>query len=126
MLRQTEWRALYGIITNNRLLQVTTLLLWEYCFSLRISYKELIRCTDSPNVQLHSFRKDRSFVWVFFFFVNILSMNVFILFNSTNQEYSFIHINAVIRREVIILFTVNKFQCVFCTRSLYLETKIQI
>ena len=38
---------------------------WRFCFSLRTSYKELIWCTNDPNVHTHTFRKRWSFsLWV--------------------------------------------------------------
>ena len=50
MLRQTEWRVQNGPITKNDVLPVTTLFFLKFCFKLRTPYKELIWCTNDPNV----------------------------------------------------------------------------
>ena len=52
---------MYGPITKNEILPVTTLFFRTFCFSLRISYKELIWCTKYPNFNIHTFRKRWSF-----------------------------------------------------------------
>ena len=51
---------------------VTTLVFRKFCFCLRTSCKELIWCTNHPNVHIHSFRKCWSFIWGSFFPVSIL------------------------------------------------------
>ena len=65
----------YGVqsrlIIKNRVLAVTTLFVWKFYFSLRISYKKLIWCTNYPNVHIQSFRKRWSFIWGSFFHVSI-------------------------------------------------------
>ena len=43
-----------------------------FCFSLRTSYKELIWCTNYPNVHVRTFCKRWSFIWRCFFAVSIL------------------------------------------------------
>ena len=58
-------------ITKNRVSSVTTLFFQKFCFSLRISYKELIWCTNHPNVHIHTFVKCWSFIWGRFFPVSI-------------------------------------------------------
>ena len=50
MLRQIEWWVENGPITKKRVLPATALFFWKFCFSLRTSYKELILCTNDPNV----------------------------------------------------------------------------
>ena len=45
---------------------------WKFCFSLRTSYKELIRCTNNPNAHVRTFSKCRSFIWWYFLPVSIL------------------------------------------------------
>ena len=45
----------------------------KFCFSLRTSYKELIRCTNDPNAHNRSFCRRWSFIWRYFFPVSILS-----------------------------------------------------
>ena len=37
--------------------------IWKFYFSLRTSYKELIWCTNHPNIHIHTFRKCYSFIW---------------------------------------------------------------
>ena len=39
----------------------------KFCFSLRTSYKELIRCTSDPNAHIRTFCKRWSFIWRCFF-----------------------------------------------------------
>ena len=72
MLRQKEWRVRNGTITNNRVLLVTTLFFWTFCFNLRTSYKRLISCTNDPNAHFRTFCKHWSFIWRYFFSVSIL------------------------------------------------------
>ena len=62
MLRKIEWGVQNGPITKNGFLPVTTLLFRKFWFSLRTSYKELIGCTNHPNVHIHTFRKRWSFI----------------------------------------------------------------
>ena len=54
MLRQTEWWVPNGAIRRNGVFPVTTLFFWKFYFSLRTSYKELIWCTNYPNVHIHT------------------------------------------------------------------------
>ena len=63
MLRETEWWVQNGPITKNRVLPVTTLFFWKFCFSLRTSYKKLIWCTNGPNAHILTFWKRWSFIW---------------------------------------------------------------
>ena len=42
-------------------------------FSLRTSYKVLIWCANHPNVHIHTFWKDWTFIWGYFFPVSILN-----------------------------------------------------
>ena len=51
---------------------VTILFFRKFCFILRTFYKELIWCTNHPNVHIHTFQKRWSFVWGCFFPVSIL------------------------------------------------------
>ena len=56
MLRRIEWWVQNGPITKKGVLPLTTLLFSKFCFSLKAShYKELIWCTNEPNVYIHSF-----------------------------------------------------------------------
>ena len=71
-LRQIEWGVQNGPITKNAVLPVTTLFFWKCCFRLRNSYKELIICTNHPNVLIHTFQKRWSFISGCFFTVSIL------------------------------------------------------
>ena len=73
MLRQREWWLQNGPTTKNGVLPVTTLFFWKFCFSLRISYKELIWYTNNPNAHILTFRKRWSFIWRCFFPVSILN-----------------------------------------------------
>ena len=59
-------------LSKRTALQVTTLLFWKFCFSLKTSYKELIRCTNDPNPHIRTFCKRWSFIWRCFFPVSIL------------------------------------------------------
>ena len=57
MLRQIEWLVQNGPIAKSRVLPVNTLFFEKFCFSLRTSDKELIYCTNDPNVHIYTFRK---------------------------------------------------------------------
>ena len=46
---------------------------WIFCFSLATSYKELICCTNNPNVHICTFCKRWRFIWWCFFPVSIFS-----------------------------------------------------
>ena len=52
-----------------------TLVFRKSSFSLRTSYKELIWCTNHPNVHIHTFRKRWNFIWERFFSLSILRNN---------------------------------------------------
>ena len=71
MLRQIKWWLQNGPITKNGVLPATTLFFWKFCFSLRTPYKELICCTNNPNVHICTFSKRWSFIWRCFFPVSI-------------------------------------------------------
>ena len=60
-----------GPIKKNGVLPVTTLFLWKFCFSVRTFSKEMIKCTNYPNVYIHTFRKRWSLIWRCFFPVSI-------------------------------------------------------
>ena len=62
-LRRIEWRVQNGPIIKNRVLPVTALFFWRFCFSLRTFYKELIWCTNDPNAHIYTFCKRWSFIW---------------------------------------------------------------
>ena len=70
MLRQLEWEVQDGPITKNRVLPVTTLFFWKFCFSIRTSYKVLIWCTNHLNLHIHTLEsvgvlfKGAFFLWV--------------------------------------------------------------
>ena len=55
MLRQIEWVVQNGNISKNVVFQVTTLFSWKFCFNLGTTYKELIWCTNYPNIHIHNF-----------------------------------------------------------------------
>ena len=66
----------------NRDLPATILFLWKLCFSFRTSYKELIWCTNHPNVHIYTFCKSWSFIWGWFFpmtIFNSVSLNKYVL-----------------------------------------------
>ena len=46
---------------------VTNFFFWKFCFGLSTSCKELIWCTDYPNVHTHTFRKRWTFMSRYFF-----------------------------------------------------------
>ena len=76
--KQIEWRVQNEPVTKNRVLPVTTLFFWQFCFSLRTSYSELIWCTNYTKVHIHTFCERWSFIWGSFFLVSIVN-----LFGST-------------------------------------------
>ena len=49
MLRQIESWIQNGPFTKKGVLPAAALFFWKFCFSLRTSYKELIRCTNNLN-----------------------------------------------------------------------------
>ena len=79
MLRQIEWWVKNESILRNRVLLVTTLFFWKFCFSLRTSFKELIWCTNEPKAHIRTFCKRWSFIWQCFFSVSILNRPSIIL-----------------------------------------------
>ena len=72
ILRQKGWEVQNGPITKNGVFPVTTLFFWKFCFIVRTSSKELIRCTNYPTVHIYTFCKRWSFIWKYFFPVSIL------------------------------------------------------
>ena len=91
-VRQIEWWVQNGTITKNGVLPVTTLVFWKFWFSLRTSCKELIWCTNDPNVDIPAFYKGWSFIWRWFFPVSILNKRVKYL-NLCLQLFSLKDIN---------------------------------
>ena len=77
MLRQIVRWVQNGPITKKGVLPVTTLFFEKICFSLRISCKELIWCTDDPNARIRTFCKRCCFIWRCFFPVSILNAKYF-------------------------------------------------
>ena len=61
VLRQIEWGVQYRSIIKRGILPVSISFFWNFCFSERTSYKELIWCTNCANVNIHTFRKRLSF-----------------------------------------------------------------
>ena len=53
---------------------VISLFFWKFWFSITTSCKELISCTNYPNVYIQAFRKRWSFIWWCFFPVSILKL----------------------------------------------------
>ena len=58
----------------------------KLCFSLRTFYKELIWCTNYPNVHIHTFCKGWSFISRYFFPVSILKHPVAISIQSWGKS----------------------------------------
>ena len=52
----------------------TALFFWNFCFSLRTSYKKLIWCINYPNVHICTFCKRWIFIWRCFFPMCILKI----------------------------------------------------
>ena len=64
---QMEWGVQIGPNTKNRVSPETNLVFRKFCFSIRISYKELIWCFNYQifqlsTVHIHTFRKRLSFI----------------------------------------------------------------
>ena len=55
-----------------------------FLFSLRTSYKELIWCTNDPNVYIRTFCRSWSFIWRWFFSVGILFFSILCLTSIYN------------------------------------------
>ena len=79
----TKWT-----ITKKGVLSVITLFIWKFCFSFRTSYKELIRCTNDPNVHIHTFCKRWSFIWRCFFPASILNSTVINTFKVIKKNFT--------------------------------------
>ena len=62
IVRQIEWCIQTGPITKRGALPFTAFFFCNFCFSLRTSHKELIQCTNDPNVHIHTFCKRWSFI----------------------------------------------------------------
>ena len=73
VLRQMEWGAQNSPVTKNGVLPVTTLFFWKFYICLKTSYKELIWCTNCPNVHINTFCKQWSSIWGCFFPEGILN-----------------------------------------------------
>ena len=73
MLKQIEWRLQNGPITKSGVLPVTTSFFWKIFSSCRTSWKELIWCSNHPNVHIHIFRKRWSLILRCYFPVSILN-----------------------------------------------------
>ena len=73
MLRQIEWLLQNGPITKSGVLPVTTSFFWKIFSSCRTSWKELIWCSNHPNVHIHIFRKRWSLILRCYFPVSILN-----------------------------------------------------
>ena len=73
ILRQIEWWVQNRPITKNGVLPVSILFFWEFSFSLRTSYKELIWCTNIPNAHIRIFSKHGNFIGRCFFPLSILN-----------------------------------------------------
>ena len=73
VLRQIEWWLQNGPITKSGALPVTASFFWKIYSSFRISLKELIWCTNDPNVHIRIFRKCWSLILGCFFLVSILN-----------------------------------------------------
>ena len=74
-VKQILWGVQNGPITKNGVLPVTSSFFWRFCFNLRISYKELIWCTNDPNVHTRTFWKHWNLIWWCFIPVSILKLN---------------------------------------------------
>ena len=93
-LRQIEWWGQNRPITRTGVLPVSTLFFWKFCFSFRTSYKELIWCTNDPNVHIPTFCKCCSFIWGCFIHVSILNAELKISY----QACSFLKMKFIMRQ----------------------------
>ena len=75
--RRTYQKKQSCSLTRNGVFLVTTLFLWKFCFNLEASHKELIWCTNCPNVLIDTFCKRWSFIYGRFFPVSILDDTLF-------------------------------------------------
>ena len=76
MLRQIEWSVQNGSFTKNRVLPVTTLFFWKFCFSLRTSYFK--SWFDAQTTQIPTF--------VLFLTAGVLFDGAFSLWVSLNYD----------------------------------------
>ena len=91
MLRQIQWWLQNGTITASGVLPVTTLFFWKICSSFRTSWKELIWCTNDPNVNIHIFRKRLSLILGCFSPVSILKWENFTKLYKIFQKSRFVY-----------------------------------
>ena len=79
ILRQIEWIIQIGLTIKNEVLPETTFFL-----SLRISYKEMICCTNYTNVHIHTFCNCWSFIrGAFSLWVTLKCIHVFFILRNT-------------------------------------------
>ena len=67
-----QWAVQNWPITKNGILSLIAWFFKKFYFSIRTFCKELIWCTNYPNVHIHPFRKRWSFIWARSFPVSIL------------------------------------------------------
>ena len=72
-VKTNRMRLQNGPITKSGVLPVTTLFFWKIFSSCRTSWKELIWCSNHPNVHIHIFRKRWSLILRCYFPVSILN-----------------------------------------------------
>ena len=113
MLRQTERWVKNRSITKNAVLPVPTSFCWRFCFSLRTSHKELIWCSNDPNVHIRTFCKRCSIIWRCFFPLSMLKKEVWEKLPLQVEEillkYSFELQRGIFFVEIHILTIINIF-----------------
>ena len=70
-------------------LPVATLFFWKICFSFRTSQKELIWCTNDPNVHICIFCKRWSFILGCFFPLSVMISTPLSRFSEGNLRFLF-------------------------------------
>ena len=87
ILRQIEWQLQNWPITKSGVFPVTALFFWRICFSFRTSWKELIWCTNDPNVHIRIFHKRWSLILGCFFPVIILNLVLITTWYTSNSQF---------------------------------------
>ena len=133
-----------GHIIKNGVFPVTTLFFWKLCFSSRTSYKELIWCTNDPNVHIHTFRKRWSYIWefesAFYLWVSLTicsiysvnggpnEKNVFVFEKSITENYGYCRVNRSSHRRCSVrkgvLRNFAKFTRKHLSQSLFLKKRL--
>ena len=102
---------------------------WEFCFSLRTSYKELIWCTNDPNAYIPTFCKRWSFIWRCFFLLSIVNFERRGLTSAQKShpspdEFGKIFAFNVIKRSVTHFSSARRYKFLHIVSTTVYQTKV--